>query len=64
MEKEPLHKSGRAKLGAGGIILEVLILFAPQLGLEVSQELLQAVAVSIAGLVGMLIHARTQRNTS
>ncbi len=64
MEKEPLHQSGRFRIVVSGIVLEGLILVAPQLGLEISQELLQTIAASIAGLLGMLVYARTQRNTS
>lgn len=63
MEKEPLRESGRFRLIASGIILEVLVLGTPQLGLDIPVELLQTVALSIAGLLATLVYSRTQRNT-
>lgn len=64
MEKEPLRQSGRFRLIFSGIILEILVLATPQLGLDIPVELLQTVALAIAGLLATLVHSRTQRNTS
>lgn len=62
--KEPLSQSIRFKMFVSGIILELLILLAPQLGLTVSEEILQTVALAIAGLLAVMIYSRTQRNTA
>jgi hypothetical protein len=63
-EKEPLQQSARFRLFISGIIMEGLIILAPALGLQVSDELLQTVAGGIAGLVAIMIYSRTQRNTA
>jgi hypothetical protein len=63
-EKEPLMQSGRFRLFVSGIILEVLAAVAPQLGLQISDELLQTVAAGVAGLVAVMIYSRGQRNTA
>lgn len=63
MEKEPLIQSVRFRMFISGLILEGLVAVAPQLGLQMSEEIAQTIAVAILGLFGIMIHSRTQRNT-
>lgn len=64
MEKEPLAQSARFRLFVSGIVLELLVVLAPQLGLDVPADLLQTVAGGIAALVAMMIYSRGQRNSA
>ncbi len=61
--KEPLLKSARFKVFLAGVILEVLVLFSAELGVEADPELLKEVAQGIAILVTGFIASRTFRNT-
>ena len=61
--KEPLLKSARFRVFLAGVILEVLLLFSAELGVEADPELLKEVAQSIVVLVIGFIGARTFRNT-
>lgn len=63
--KEKITESGRVKIALTGIILELLILFAPQLGImpTADHELLKTVAATIAGIIISLIFGRSFRNT-
>lgn len=63
MEKEPLVKSERFKVALTGIILELLVLFAPSLGVDADPSVLQVIAGSIAGLLMAFIAGRSYRNT-
>lgn len=63
MEKEKLTESSRAKVAFAGLIAELLILTANHYGLDVPPELLNTVAVSIAGIIGSFIVGRSIRNT-
>lgn len=64
MEKEPLTQSARFKMFVSGLVLQGLIVIAPQLGLVVSDEVLQTIAAGIAALFSVMIFSRGQRNTA
>ena len=62
--KEKALDSGRFKAIIATIIVEVGLLLLPQFGIEVDPELLQTVALAIAGLVSSYVVGRSIRNTA
>jgi hypothetical protein len=64
VEKEPLWQSERFRFSLAGVILELLILFAPSLGLDLDPEVLKTVAGGLAAIVISLILGRSYRNTT
>lgn len=60
--KEPLRNSERFKVALVTVMVEMGLLFLPALGVNVDPELLEMVALAIAGVVGMFIYGRSIRN--
>ncbi len=59
VNKEPLWKSERAKAVLAGLIINILVMFIPDLDVELAKVFI----VSTIGLVGVFIAVRTVRNT-
>lgn len=63
MEKEPLFDSDRFKVMLGAILVEIGLFFADAYMVDVDTQVLQTIALAIAGLVASFIWGRTKRNT-
>lgn len=59
IDKEPLWQSDRAKAVLAVAIIDILILFIPDLDVELAKVFI----ISTIGLVGIFITVRTVRNT-
>lgn len=62
-EKEPLLASERFRVALATVLVEIGLVFLPALGVQIDPDVLQAIAVAIAGIASMFIYGRTQRNT-
>lgn len=66
-DKEQLRESGRVRLFIISIIAELLLIptswLSTTYGVEVPNEVIQAIATGIAGLGGAMILGRSYRNT-
>jgi hypothetical protein len=63
VEKESLLKSSRFGVMLAGVILNVLILAAKDLGVDAEPEMLREVARWVSGLIIAFMGFRTFRNT-
>jgi len=64
VEKERLFDSERFKVMLAAILVEIGLFFADAYMVDVDTQVLQTIAVAIAGLVATFIWGRTKRNTA